>query len=308
MSTTATLDLAMLGPSGSGKTTLLTSMYTTLAKIPEQTQLLLTPDDDRTQLELNDYQSQMEKMSHSRLIREQAITGTKGIRPHNFRLALAAGFGPAVHVDLRFTDYEGGLLTSSSVTDALRQRLNATDIMLVTIDTPALMAEEGRWHGEINKHFLMNERLKEWAGHQRRSLVMFVPLKCEAWTRTGRASEVVEAVRKGYEAPIGTLKQLGVRRGVVCPVESLGSHEFMHFEVRDEIPYARFRMFPGGHYSPRWADAPLRLILQAAATKREDNRSWLESSIEWFTDRDKKFRRAVDSFAANGAECIEGLW
>ena len=202
--------------------------------------MLLTPLDERTQIELSEYQARMVRMSHDRMIREQAITGTKGIRPHSFRLALASGFGPSVHVDLRFTDYEGGLLTSGRSSD-LKERLNATDIMLVTVDTPALIAEDGRWHRDVNKPLLINERLKEWADAKRRALVVFVPLKCEHWTRSGRAITVIDAVQEGYQEALATLKVKRVKKAVICPVESLGSHEFMHFQVEDEVPYAKYR-------------------------------------------------------------------
>lgn len=282
---TAQLDVAMLGPSGAGKTSLLASMYAKFGPVTRDTGLVLAADDASTSAELSKYRGELEELGRSLVVRSEGIEGTRAFREHNFTLRHQAV--KDTHVGLRFSDYPGGWVTSGEST--LQERLDNTDILLVAVDTPALMAEDGRWHHHYNHPQRVRDMLGEWALKRRRMLAL-VPLKCERWT-TDKASAIAlsEQVYRTYKDELEPVRASGnVEQLVVCPVETIGSLHFNHYQVTKGVPVAQFQGRPNAVYSPKWTAEPLRLVVEAALRKREEERSLVESVIEWFSgDRDR---------------------
>lgn len=295
---TARLEVAMLGPSGAGKTSLLASMYAKFGAVTRDTGLVLAADDASTSAELSKYRGELEELGRSLVVREPGIEGTRAFREHNFTLRHQAV--KDTQVPLRFSDYPGGWVTSGEPT--LQARLDKTDILLVAVDTPALVHEDGRWHHHFNHPQRVRDMLADWSQKKRRMLLALVPLKCERWTpdeasAIALSKQVYEAYKDDLE-PVRASNNVG--RLVVCPVQTVGSLHFNHYQVTRGEPVAQYQGRPNAVYSPKWTAEPLRLVVEAALQKRERERSLFESVFEWFSGDARGLRTAMDTLVEAG--------
>lgn len=282
------LDVGMLGHSGAGKTSLLTSLYASFPELTRRTNLALASEDPITSAELSEYRTALESLGRKMKASEPVLSGTEELREHLFVLRRQdqrddkGGF-----LRLRFTDYPGGWMTTKDREDAtqLKNRLSESDILMVAIDTPARQAEDGRWHQQVNQVQRVRDMVSDWSHHRKRRLLLFVPLKCEAWTNNEQeAEQLSKDACEAYREAIQAAEASGnVGRIAVTPVQTVGSIEFTHFIVNDDHPVGYYKgKRINGQYSPMWAVEPLRQIVQVALKQRTKDRglgTWIRDHI-----------------------------
>ncbi len=293
---TLTLDIAMLGPSGAGKTSLLASLYSQFPKVTGSTRLVLAAKDSTTSVELSRQRQQLEAIARELVVREKGLPGTKAFREHIFSLR-DQGSSEGSYIDLRFSDYPGGWLTSNEgIPDELVTRLDETDVLLLAIDTPALMAEDGRWHHEYNHPQRIGDILKLWAQKPRRLLVL-VPLKCEAWVEDEAAAlELAAHVEVAYRDALAAVWAAPERpQIVISPVQTVGSLVFNRYEVANGIPMVKFQgRRPGLKYEPQWTAEPLRWIVRSALRRQQSSRSPFTQLTDFVFGEGHHLRVAID--------------
>jgi hypothetical protein len=283
---TPTFDVGMIGASGTGKTSLLTSMYAQFRSALNETRLSLEPDPEfpLTSQWLQQQRVQLEKISREILVREQGIPGSMESRTLSFMLMTsdAKNFS---HLNMRFTDYPGGWLfpapdhfvEEDKDTLELKERMDASRVMLVAVDTPALLYDNGYYHQQLNRPQQIDELLSAWLRGGRRLLVVFVPLKCERWVRqSGGVDSLYESVESGYEEALSTLRGDPDVAIACAPVQTVGVLE--HVRIFDG-PNGIESQFRGrearGVFSPEWATEPLRhVLLTLMQLRREKNDLW----------------------------------
>lgn len=276
--------VAMLGPRRAGKTSMLSAMYERFENtlITEQVagKVWMTADADTSHTLSANYMELIDTILKGGNI-AGAITGDSEAHTYGFSLKKNAN-DQEPQIRLVFQDYPGGwLMAGESSPDSpeyaqVLEFVRSAHILLVAVDAPYLMEEDGRWHERRNLPALVAKTVREaWpATDETPRTVLLVPIKCEKYDKTpnGRKS-LVEATRKGYAELLSVLKDLP-RCAVICvPAQTTGCVTFDHFlppEGGDDLPAPVFTM-PGKpedrKYDPKDCSQALRYSLVYALNR-----------------------------------------
>lgn len=136
---------------------------------------------------------------------------------------------------LCFKDIPGEWLMTNEAT--LKAELKQSQIIVIAIDTPHLIEEDGEhsdaFHITSNVNTLLSY-IKSSEDVPR--LVLFVPIKCEKYYHEGRMEEVSEAIEEQYEdllTALRTGKKKDLYTVAITPILSLGGVVFRDF-MRDK--------------------------------------------------------------------------
>lgn len=155
---------------------------------------------------------------------------TEEMKKYSFSMGIAGKRGK---IKIDFVDYPGEWLTDKGHRQEIVDCMKKSSVIIVAIDTPHMMEEEGRFNENRNLCHRTGEMLKlafEEAGISM-SLVLFVPLKCERYLVDGRIEEVCNKTISSYKDLIHYFKRSASKYEVaVTPIFTLGDAMFSHFE------------------------------------------------------------------------------
>ena len=265
----AIIDVTMLGSVGTGKTTLLASMYERFDRVIGATDLAVSPLDHATSVKLQEYLIKLRSLAHELKVRT-GIAGTSEIREYQFGVGRK---GRKPLFTLRFTDYSGDYLKDTGrfneeEIEKIQRALVSADVVLVAIDAPALVEQDGRYHDLTNRPQIVTDEIKRILQHNAQRLIILAALKCERYVETeAEARELADRITRAYD-PLLTYIQTGdVRSRVACvltPVQTIGSVVFSHIEEPkpDEPEFHFFTRNVRAAYAPVDTDQPLRYALR----------------------------------------------
>lgn len=155
---------------------------------------------------------------------------TEDMMTYTYSIGIAEKRGK-IKVD--FVDYPGEWLTDKEHNNNLLECMKKTQVIIVAIDTPHLMEEDGRFNEHRNFCRRTSEMLKMALEETScgKMLVLFVPLKCEKYLCDGKMEEVREKTEEAYNTLINYLARSQTKYEVaVTPIFTLGGAAFSHFE------------------------------------------------------------------------------
>lgn len=294
-----TLHVCMMGPRAVGKTTVLTSIFHETQQSICGTRLYLRAEDSNTSKLITyraELQEAVERQDPGRLPASNTISrfvfglGLKGQKPT---------------VNIAVQDYPGEFLTSSD--KAKRKEVDdfvsAASIILIAIDTPYLMEEEGKWNEQKNKIEVVSSYLMQHGALVQHKLVLFVPLKCERYFHDGCIVEVSERIKACYADLISFFDQNEIA-SLITPILTLGGMEFDHMEQRtlafgDISQIACYRPYAKNPvYQPMFCPQPLYHLLSYTANYYD----WMNRQPKGFMDR---LRTSIYSYLMNDEEFAE---
>jgi hypothetical protein len=300
----STVDVTMIGSTGTGKTTLLASMYERFGHVAGGASLDVHTLKHGDAARLNGYVENLHRLPASIRV-SGGIPGTGILYEYTFGVGVK-GRRPAFN--LRFTDYPGKYVLDPSVPGAERvsEILRRSQVILVAIDTPALVELNGRYHEAINRTMTVLEEVK---GLLRDNtvprLVILTLLKSEKYLKSREdAAALTRRAIEGYRPLLEYIKggELAERTAcVLAPVQTVGS-VVLSRAAEDESggPVFYFRSTSiNAVYAPEDTDQPLRYTLRFVINSyRLGERPWLKSMWEQVIGVDKQLVAAVEEFAS----------
>lgn len=310
------LNITVFGPRGVGKTSLLAAMYHRFGKTTQGTNLQLTAELATSAL----LQEHLAKLQ-SPLENQDELEFTGGIQgtsePQDFIFEMSRTGGPA-NVQLCFKDFPGGRIGSNAASEEIeevKKVLSECAVVLIVVDSPALMEQNGNWHELINKPLLIADYFKTaYQNLKEPRLVLFVPSKCEKYMQES-PNELLRRIQEKYESLLKFLAHPALLPYVVVaitPVQTLGNVCFSRIDVQTingkSQPHFYYRKTAFRH-EPRDSEQPIRYLLQFLLKIHLKKRSWLSKTIRSVLGRlfeDAAFRAAVYEFA-QGCKRTEGF-
>lgn len=187
-------------------------------------------------------------------------------------------------IKINFIDFPGEWWNNSEYGDKLKKRMNESRILLIAIDTPHLMEEDGLYNDRRNRCFRITEMVKQvgFADVDKGAgLILLIPLKCERYLNDGRMEEVRIKAEKEYEQLIQYVKQPGndgkrsLCQIAVTPIFTMGGAAFDKFERNSDMeididpqyktPKKAIYYFPDmtkKEPEPKYCEQPLLYVLK----------------------------------------------
>jgi hypothetical protein len=241
------IDVTMLGGQGVGKTTLLASMYEQLESVAGTTDLDVVPRDFATSARMHEYLMFLRSLPRGSWSAGGGLPGTSEIREYKFDVGMR---GQRPSFVLRFTDYPGGSLLRPGdhvEHERLQRALERADVILVGIDTPALVEMSGRYHQQINAPLVVRDVLVKMLQEDTPRLIILAPLKCETYVSSPQDSEALaHVISEAYRPLLAYMGSDAVHSRVACvltPVQTIGSVVLTGVEMHAEgQPVFHFRI------------------------------------------------------------------
>lgn len=262
------IKVTLMGGRGVGKTSLLTAMYEQFGKIPHLN-LDFFADSSTSQILSNclkELQSQIGKPETG------TLAPTVEQRQYKFHVG---PHGKRPIFDLVFRDFPGDFLEEKQINDKIHNVIDFikdSDAIVIAVDMPALLEDDGRWRETINHCLLINNLfqhgLNDNLSNDNRKLVLLVPIKCEKYLQNGQHQHLLQSIKNEYA---GLINHLGDAKEhitvAVVPIQTLGgvvfdsiqANQVGHGETTPRFLYKKSPAVQG--YSPCDTDQPLRHIL-----------------------------------------------
>jgi hypothetical protein len=304
-----TIPITMIGPSAVGKTSLLAAMYKTWSEATDTTDLELTPS-GTTPLRISQAYEKLSQLGLRVKVKESvAGTGRNGIMQFDFEVGRK---NKRPRFTLQFTDYAGEVLldTGGELLQRVTDQLELSPVIMLAIDTPALMYMDGRYHQTLNKPDLMYELVKKIMQQDaRHRLLVLVPLKCERYVETSEGTEeVLAAIQKRYKALMAHLSHKDVQPRIGCvviPVQTTGNVRFKDVTETENGLIFNYRSYGNREFKPVDSQQPLRFALRFAINVyRRDRRGVFRKLFDWLRRTDPALVKALDSFSAVPANSL----
>lgn len=311
---TCEIKVAMLGPRRAGKTSMLTAMYERFEQSLLQEsiahELKIIPDEYTMNVLLKNYKELEDVIRKGGNI-SSAILGDSEEHEYSFAIKnRAQAENGKTLAKIIFKDYPGGWLTSdrdSSDYKKVVSFLQEAHIVLIAIDTPYLMEENGQYNElrNIPDHILTTLKTA-WADMvDVPHAVILVPIKSEKYLRNKVDGNLLEkTVREKYSQLLDYFSTLDKCLVVYSPIQTTGCITFSHFVKDDNVglPSPVFSLpddFESRIYMPRDCAQPLRYcLLFAISYYKNQHLGNIRGKIVSFLRLDKNFIDVAEKLAA----------
>lgn len=278
------INVMMVGGRRCGKTSVLAAMQSCFESQLAMTPFTIEPADSWTMETLEEKQSEIQeyfirKGNQRSFVPDSNPTSEK--MEYAFYIKLK-GSGSRMRINL--IDYPGEWLNDTGKLDEIKNMMSKSRILLIAIDTPHLMEEEGLYNDARNRCYRISQMVKntEFANVDKGAgLILLIPLKCEKYYNEGRMDMVSSRTKEAYEPLIQYVRQPDANgkrslcQVAVTPILTMGGAQFSFFE-RDEnfeiavdpkykMPTKAIYRFPDMTKTkpePQYCEQPLLYVLE----------------------------------------------
>lgn len=297
-------NILMFGPTAVGKTSLLTSMYKGLNGLIDFGGLNINADETSSKQFQETYIQMINIFKQEELLVKTGIAAGQDEREFKFELLDHSNKEPFMKIN--FIDIPGewvGLNAKDYQIKKVKEHIIKSDILLITIDSPAMMEHGGDHMPKINNPDIINDALVRIIKADKNRLIIFCPVKCEKYLDTEVKSNNSFALTKETKKYYG--KSLDYFRKnlsnnicvAITPVQTLGGVRLQKVIVENGEPLFSFvKKTADSKLSPKDCDQPLRYILSFILSQHISNEgfwSWLFGSNRFVRNALIKFSRGI---------------
>lgn len=250
----ATFKAAMIGPKSIGKTSLLAGMYDQLNRINRLSLMKLTVDAESA-AELKKHVQQMIHQPWARGIQSwPEVVETAEPQLYNFQLISTV---MDFQITLQVNDPPGCYLQQQP--EQMIDLIRTSQIILLVIDTPALLTESGRWHETVNAGRQLTDLFKRaLQDMDTPKLLLIAPVRCEYYLQRHEDQPLLAAIHKEYAGLINFLGRMKKDIAVaITPVQTLGGVHFIGCGDQEKLVFLFEKKPEMILYSPRDVEQPL---------------------------------------------------
>lgn len=295
-----TIKATMLGPRAVGKTSIMASIFSDSRKEVAGTRLSFVPQESCA----NILTLKKAKLQDIIIKRKEfadkpdtgAIEATNTVTSFDFAMGLKDRIKS---VNISIKDYPGEYLDSKP--DEVSEFIAESHIVMIAVDTPYLMEEDGRYNEEKNDVARVISFFKNHAKSLKNKFILLIPLKCERYFHDGTIDEVSARVEKAYSALIDFCRQNNIACAVT-PIQTLGGVEFDKFIDNKSLispltKLSSFRFYGDKpEYTPMFCVQPLYYLLTYVANYYEWSKGQPKGMLDKLKDSLSSFLKDDDEF------------
>ena len=302
--TVPTIKATMLGPRAVGKTSIMASIFSDSRKEVAVTRLCFVPQESCA----NKLSFKKAKLQDIIIKRKEfadkpntgAIEASSTVTTFDFDMGLKDRLKS---VNISIKDFPGEYLDSKP--EEVSEFIEESHIVMIAIDAPYLMEENGKYNEEKNE---VNHVISFFMNHTKSlkdKFVLLVPLKCERYFHDGTIDEVADRVSEVYSALIDFCRANNIACAVT-PIQTLGGVEFDKFIdnrslISNLSKLSSYRFYGDKpEYMPMFCVQPLYYLLTYVANYYE----WSKGQPKGFFD---KLKGSLTSFLKDDDEFLHEI-
>lgn len=284
---TPVIKATMMGPRAVGKTSIMASIFSDTKESIAGTQLYFRPSEVSSHDLINKRLALMEifvqRTGLADLPQTGAIAASNTVTQFCFEMGFA---GRKKTVDIEIKDFPGEYLTSKP--QDVSNYIAESHVVIIAIDTPYLMEEDGVYNNEKNDVERVTKFLTNHQNDIKDKLILLVPLKCERYFHDSNMDLVNNKVVSAYNELIEFCKNSNIACAIT-PIQTLGGVEFDGFKdnmgvVSGITKLSKFRFYGENlEYRPIFCVQPLYYLLTYVANYY----AWSESHPKNFFEKMK---------------------
>lgn len=304
INSTPLIKATMLGPRAVGKTSVMASIFSNTKEEIAGTAIYFRPQAacagklNAKKLQLMDVINKRENLTDKP--KTGTIEATNTVTSFDFEMGIK---GRTKTLDISIKDFPGEYLDSRP--DEVSTFIADSHIVMIAIDTPYLMEENGIYNEEKNEVAHTVSFFKNHKESLKNKFILLVPLKCERYFHDKRIDEVSLQVTKVY----GELVSFCHENNIACaitPIQTLGGVEFDNF-VDNNNAFSKLTKLSSyrfcsdkPEYLPMFCVQPLYYLLTYVANYYE----WSTAQPKGFFD---KLKDSMTAFLKNDDEFLHEI-
>lgn len=264
-----TIKATMLGPRAVGKTSVMASIFSDSRDEIAGTKLYFRPQKDTASVLTSKKLQLMDVIVKRESIADKpnagAIEASNTVTSFNFEMGI---LGREKSVNISITDFPGEYLNSQPqmVSDFIAE----SHIVMIAIDTPYLMEEDGKYNEEKNDVSKVISFITKHSESIKDKMILLVPLKCERYFHDKRIGEVASRVKIVYNELLSFCGKNNIACAIT-PIQTLGGVEFDKFVDNNNVlsnltKLSTYRFYGDNpKYTPMFCVQPLYYLLTYVA-------------------------------------------
>ena len=224
---TPVIKATMMGPRAVGKTSIMASIFSDTRDNVAGTQLYFRPSQESSSELINKRLSLMNIFDKRINITDSPQTGAIAASNIVTDFTFEMGFvGRKKTVDIQIKDFPGEYLTSRP--DEVSSFVEDSHVVIIAIDSPYLMEDDGRYNEEKNEVQRVTSFLTSHGESIKDKLILLVPLKCERYFHDNKIDLLKQRTLSAYSELIKFCDTSNIACAIT-PIQTLGGVEFDKF-------------------------------------------------------------------------------
>ena len=292
LSEVPTLKVTMMGPRAVGKTSLMASIFSETRDTVAGAGIYFRPSIETSAVLISKKLQLQNIFSNRKSIQDKPQTGAIDATSEESTFSFEMGkVGRAHTVNINIKDFPGEYLSSRP--EKVEAFVIESNVIMVAIDSPYLMEEDGKYNEMKNEVQLVTGFLKRNGDIIRDKMILLVPLKSERYFHDNRLEELNQKVKSAYAELISLCREYNIACAVT-PIQTLGHVEFDRFVDNNMAlggitKIAKYRLYgENPKFAPMFCVQPLYYLL-----------TYVANQYEWMTNQPADiFERIRNTFVS----------